>query len=254
LVYEVKHDGRHKSTLVAGGHLTDSSSESVYSGVVSLRGLSFIIFLAELNLLTIWGSDVGNAYQEGKNKEKVYIVGGPTLIIYKSLYGLRASGICWHQRLAEVLCSLVFSPCKVESDIWIREKVGVYEYITVYVDDIMIAAKDPSKNTRALETEHMVKHKDVGPVEYHLGCNYFRDKDGTLCFGPCKYIDKLIEQFETVFGTKPKEYTSPLGMGDCPEIDTSDEFSNKVYQYIIGCLQWAITIGSLHPYSHYDHV
>ena len=35
MVYDVKHDGRHKSRLVAGGHLTDTPIESVYSGVVS---------------------------------------------------------------------------------------------------------------------------------------------------------------------------------------------------------------------------
>jgi len=39
LVFDVKHDGRHKACLVADGHLTDIPLESVYSGVVSLRGL-----------------------------------------------------------------------------------------------------------------------------------------------------------------------------------------------------------------------
>ncbi len=36
LVFDVKHDGRHKARLVAGGHLTDPPIDSVYSGVVSL--------------------------------------------------------------------------------------------------------------------------------------------------------------------------------------------------------------------------
>jgi hypothetical protein len=49
MVYDVKHDGRHKARLVAGGHLTDPNTESVYSGVVSLRGIRLIVFLAELN-------------------------------------------------------------------------------------------------------------------------------------------------------------------------------------------------------------
>jgi len=35
-VFDVKYDGRHKSCLVAGGHLIDVLLESVYSGVVSL--------------------------------------------------------------------------------------------------------------------------------------------------------------------------------------------------------------------------
>jgi hypothetical protein len=36
LVFDAKHDGRHKAPYVAGGHLTDVPNESVYSGVVSL--------------------------------------------------------------------------------------------------------------------------------------------------------------------------------------------------------------------------
>ena len=38
IVFDVKHDGRHKVRLVADGHLTDIPLESVYLGVVSLRG------------------------------------------------------------------------------------------------------------------------------------------------------------------------------------------------------------------------
>ena len=52
-VYAVKHDGRYKARLVAGGHLTDTPIDSVYSSVVSLRGLRFVIFLGELNRLGI---------------------------------------------------------------------------------------------------------------------------------------------------------------------------------------------------------
>jgi hypothetical protein len=49
-----------------------------------------------------------------------------------------------------------------------------------------------------------------------------------------------------MFGTKPKEYTSPLEKGDHPEIDTSEELNEdsiKMYQSMIGCVQWAISLG-----------
>jgi hypothetical protein len=100
LIFAVKHDGRHKARLVADGHLTDVPVESVYSGVVSLRGIRLIIFLAELNDMETWAADVGNAYLEAKTSERVYIIAGPEfgdreghiLIIFKALYGLRSSG------------------------------------------------------------------------------------------------------------------------------------------------------------------
>ena len=62
LIFAVKHDGRHKARLVAGGHLTPDPIESIYSGVVSIRSLRLVIFLAKLNNLEVWGADIGNAY------------------------------------------------------------------------------------------------------------------------------------------------------------------------------------------------
>ena len=46
-VFDVKHDGRHKARLVAGGHLTDEPDDSVYSSVVSLCDLRLVIFAGE---------------------------------------------------------------------------------------------------------------------------------------------------------------------------------------------------------------
>ena len=254
MIYDVKHDGRHKARLVAGGHMTEVNIDSVYSGVVSLRGIRLIVFLAELNQLVLWGADVGNAYLEAKTKEKVYIIGGPefgplaghTLVIDKALYGLRSSGLCWHQRFADVLRAMGFTPSKAEADIWMRESDNLYEYIAVYVDDLLIAARNPEAIIKTLSEIHEFKLKGVGPLTYHLGCDYFRDNDGTLCCGPKKYINKLMDQYQNMFGCKPREYWSPLDKGDHPEVDLSEELDQegiKRYQSMIGCLQWAVSLG-----------
>jgi hypothetical protein len=62
--------------------------------------------------------------------------------------------LCWHQRFAYVLQSQGFVPCKAENDIWMHPNNGVYEYVAVYVavyvDDLLIAAKDPSYITKSL--------------------------------------------------------------------------------------------------------
>lgn len=58
MVYNVKHDGRLQAVLVADGHKTETPLESVYSGVVSLQGLCIVLFLAELNQLETWSTDV----------------------------------------------------------------------------------------------------------------------------------------------------------------------------------------------------
>ncbi len=107
LVYDIKHCRKHKARLVADGHLTDVPVESVYAGVVSLRSLRMVSFLAELNDMQAWGADVGNAYLTSYSAERNYIVAGPefgeqqghVLIISKALYGLRSSGSCFWDRL-----------------------------------------------------------------------------------------------------------------------------------------------------------
>jgi hypothetical protein len=56
----------------------------------------------------------------------------------------------------------------------------------------------------------------------------------------------MIEQFGKMFGTKTREYTSPLEKGDHLVFDTSKELNEdgiKMYQSMIGCLQWAISLG-----------
>ena len=82
--------------MVADSHLTDVPLVSIYSGVVSLHGVRTLAFLAELNGLETWSTDIGNAYFDAKTKELVYVIAGPEygtleghiLVIFKAIYGL----------------------------------------------------------------------------------------------------------------------------------------------------------------------
>ena len=255
LVFTIKHDGRHKARLVADGHLTDVPNESVYSGVVSLRGLRIIIFLAELNGLDTWATDIGNAYLESKTNEKVCITAGPefgeleghTLLVHKALYGLRTSGARWHDKLADCLRDMGFTPSRAEADIWMREVNNKYEYIASYVDDLAIASENPQAIIKLLTEKHKFKLKGTGSIAYHLGMDFYRDQDGTLCIAPKKYVEKLIDNFERLFGHKPTtNVTSPIEKGDHPETDTSEFLAQDdivIYQSLIGAIQWAVSIG-----------
>ena len=80
--------------MCAEGNLTDIPLNSVYSGVVYLRGLRMCIFLAELNgLEEAYATDIENAYLEATTQEKVCVKAGPEfgnraghlLIIHKAL-------------------------------------------------------------------------------------------------------------------------------------------------------------------------
>ena len=256
VIYDVKHDGRHKSRIVAGGHLTPIPEESVYSGVVSIRSIRLVTFLAELNKLPLWGADIGNAYLEAPTKEKVFIVAGPEfgeleghiLVINKALYGLRSSGVRWSETLHDTLKKMGFKRSKADPDVWMRKnsKLKCWEYLATYVDDLLIACEDPASIIKQLREKYKYKIKGDGPLDYHLGITYERDPDGTLYYHARKYIDRMNEMYERLFKTKPKPHSSPLEKGDHPEIDESELLNREgitQYQSIIGSLQWLVTLG-----------
>ena len=213
LVFAVKYDGRDKARLVADGHLTPEPVESIYSGVVSLRNLKLFIFLGKLNNLEVWGADIGNAYLEAPTEEKLYIVAGPEfedwegyiLTFSKALYGLKSSGKRWAETLHDILIDMDFIPSRADQCIWLKknEKLNIYEYIAVYVDDSCIAAKDPKEIINVLKSKYHLKVKGDGPLTYHLGADYSQDPDGIMVSQRKKYIEKLKETYISLFNTEP---------------------------------------------------
>ena len=83
-----------------------------------------------VDYLELWQTNIGNAYLKAKTKEKVYVIAGPEfgkeleghhLVIVRALYGLKTSGLRWHERFADVLREMEFTPCPAEPDIWMRD-------------------------------------------------------------------------------------------------------------------------------------
>ena len=256
MVYTCKYDGRRKSRFVGGGHRTSTPVDSTYSGVVSLQGIRLCTFLAELNDMPVWGTDIGNAYLESYTTEKVcFTAGGEfgdleghTLIIVKALYGLKSSGKCWHDKLFDVLTSMGFKPSKAEADIWMKDCGDHYEYIACYVDDLLIVSRKPEGIIKDLQANpHNFKLKGTGQVSFHLGCDFFRDEEGVMCVGPKTYIEQMGLQYVDLFGEAPKQkYSSPVEKNDHPELDVSPLLPTEgivKYQSLIGALQWIITLG-----------
>jgi hypothetical protein len=242
--------------MVADGHLTDIPLESVYSGVVSLRGLRIVTFLSELNGLDLWATDIGNAYLEAFTMERNYIVAGPEfgqleghyLIIVKALYGLRTSGLRWHERFTDCLCSEGVSPCKAEPDIWMRLNGNLYEYVATYVDDLCLGMLDPKSFTDTLQKKYNFKLKGTGPIDFHLGQSFSRNDDGEMEISAKRYVDKMIDTYVQLHGEKPRKASSPLEQNDHPEMDDSPflrQDATQQFQSLIGAMQSAVSIGRL---------
>ncbi len=97
---------------------------------------------------------LGMYLEESHTQEKVYVIAGHEfapfeleghilVILYKALYhGLKSSGLRWWERLSDVLRDntggMGFFPSKAETNTWMRKVDDHYEYICVYVDDLII--------------------------------------------------------------------------------------------------------------------
>ena len=188
-------------------------------------------------------------------QEKVYFIAGPkfghhagnTFVIEKALYGLRSSGLRFHERLSNILQGFNFTRSHVDLDMWMRDAIDAWEYIMVYVDDIIVAMKDLKSFFNELQDPEKVgfKMKGVGSPTNHLGADFFREDDGTLCLGSQTYAKWLCSNFEWLYGEAPKSVFSPLDHDDHPKLNDSSfcgpEDTSK-FQSLIGACQRMISL------------
>ena len=164
----------------------------------------------------------------------------------KALYGLCSSGLHFHEKLSSVLHKYGFHRSRVNPDLWMQDVGDLWEYVIVYVDDIIVAMKGAKHFFDELQGPNVsFTMKGVGKLNYHLGADFFYNDDGTLCFGSQTYAKRLCSTFETLFGEQPKPYFAPLDHEDHPELDDSPlcgPDDTAKYQSLIGPCQWMVSL------------
>jgi hypothetical protein len=177
MIFDVKSDLRRKARLVVGGHKVDASNQSSYSSVEKLDSTRLLNVIAKAQGLKVLAGDIGNAYLNAEMTEKVYCICGPEFgpelegriaIIKKGLYGLKSSGARWHAHFANTLYLMGFNPSRYDPDVWMRKHDDnkVYDYISIYVDDSLITAKDPDVYMNYLQTIYTIKKCKYELVHY----------------------------------------------------------------------------------------
>ena len=62
------------------------------------------------------------------------------------------------------MLNLNFKPCKADACVWLREMKDKYEYIAIYVDDLLIASEEPQRIIQDLKEKFKLKIKGDGPL------------------------------------------------------------------------------------------
>jgi hypothetical protein len=154
-----------KARYVAGEHMTDPPASITYSSVVSRDSVRIVFLLAALNDIDLLATDMEDAYLNALPHQKVYTTAGPefgseiqdrSLLIVRALYGLKSSGAVWRSHLANTLQSLGYTSCVADPDVWYCAAVKpdgfhYYEYVLVYVDDLLVLSHQGHKTMTALE-------------------------------------------------------------------------------------------------------
>mmetsp|Transcript_5420 Transcript_5420/g.7997 ORF Transcript_5420/g.7997 Transcript_5420/m.7997 type:complete len:239 (+) Transcript_5420:3465-4181(+) len=211
-------------------------------------------------------ADIGNAYLNAPTKEKYYIITGPEFgsleegkiaLIVRALYGLKSSSAMWRSHFAATLRDLGFHSSLADPDVWMRastlpDSQDYYEYILVYVDDLLVISHRGQEIIDLLTDKYQYRLKDVGPPKRYLGAIVGRyDKSGTKTWylSAKDYLTKAIPIVEEHYGALKKvKADTPLPTNYHPEDDTSPFLNDDeaaLYQSFIGTLRWAVELGRI---------
>jgi hypothetical protein len=88
--------------------------------------------------------------------------------------------------------------------------------------------------------------KDPKHPELYLGALYTGNPSTKWSITAKNYIGEAIKQIEMRTGIKIREEKLPMKPGDHPEEDESsilDNEQHRLYQSVLGMLQWTVSIG-----------
>ena len=269
MIFDVKmgENFRRKARFVADGHKTKTPAAMCYSSVVSRDSVRIALTIAALNDLDILACDIQNAYLTADCREKVWILAGPefgseagmNMIVRKALYGLKSSGAAFRAFLAETLDRMDYVPSFADPDVWLRPAVKpdgteYYEYILVYVDDVLCISHDPLKSMKQIQTSFKLKEDKMEPPDVYLGATIARMTlaDGKTCWtmSPEQYVKSAVTNVEEDLAKHgkrlPSKCVTPFSSGYAPWLEDTPELKEdgvQRFQELIGQLRWAVEIG-----------
>ena len=275
IIFDIKTDLTRKARLVAGGHQTDVPKESVYSSVVSRDSVRIAFLIAALNGLDILAGDVQNAYLNAPTAEKCYTIAGPEfgkdkigrpVLIVRALYGLRSSGARWRDHISSTLRDAGFKGCMADPDVWMKPNTKpdgfkYWEYVLVYVDDVLVLSHNPQSIMDTLAMKYTLKAGSVRAPKEYLGSDIKKftiPEDETNPSKECwamssdTYVKRSIADVERALeeiGQRLRsKVTTPLSSSYRPELDATPELDDRranYYQGLIGVLRWIVELGRI---------
>ena len=134
--------------------------------------------------------DINNAFLLGFIDEEVYMLPpegytsalpGQVSKLQRSVYGLKQASRQWNIELTKFLVSKGFKQSKSDYSLFTKRVNGLYTFIPVYVDDLLISGDDQSSIAAIKSDLHTTfTIKDLSLARYFLGIELARSSQGTF--------------------------------------------------------------------------
>lgn len=251
LVFDVKlgENFRRKARYCADGHKTGAPASVTYSTVALARdSVRILLTIAALNDLKVLGADVQNAFLTAPNKEKCWMIAGAefgpdegkTFLVVKALYGLKSASFSFRSYMAEKLSDLGFQSSLADPDVWLRAATKgdgeqYYEYVLMYVDDILAISCDAEAILKDVQTTFKLKNDRIETPEYYLGAKLQEKSiNNIMCWtitsqdyvkAAVKNVEEATKNSSRSIPTKNVE--TPMSITYVPELDVTEELDEK---------------------------
>jgi hypothetical protein len=178
----------------------------------------------------------------------------------RALYGLKSSGAAWGAHLAYTLHHLGYQFCLAYPDVWCRAAskedgfpFPYYEYVLVYVDDLLVLSHQGDKMMKALEEFYRLKDGFALPIRY-LGAEVKRwtfpnnSTQPLWALSSLQYIKEALKNMELYLKSLDRKLNiarQPLPTNYFPELDVTpllDDWNTNFYQSQISILHWMVEL------------
>ncbi|SGY81088.1 BQ5605_C009g05455 [Microbotryum silenes-dioicae] len=163
---------------------------------------------------------------------------GQALRLVKSMYGTKQAPRKWNAAVNSLMVERGYKRSDADSCLYVKRVDEKFIYITLYVDDSMVASNDQEFLDSEIEAFNKVyKLKRLGPVKLFLGLEFERTSD-YIFVHQSKYIRDLVAMYG---GGSVSKHPVKVPMEPRSDVEHStDPFDDvALYQSAVGALQYA---------------
>lgn len=179
---------RYKARLVAKGFKQKFGVDffETYSPVANMNSIRVVLSVVVTMGYMTEQLDVDTAFLNSDLKEEVYmevpygIANAENMVckLNKANHGLKQASNAWNKTIHVVFLQMGFRSSGADQCVYVKGKNGNYVYVSLYVDDMIIAAKT-SKEIEDVKAalKNSFKIEELGEAKFILGIEIDHDRN-----------------------------------------------------------------------------